>query len=136
MNGGHNITVSFGGLFSSSTKISTASWMPSVKNLFIFQLPATIFLRMGYSSFFILYLSLSSKISFHIFLSGASLVMPLRCITRSPVSVAFCKLYVENPCPPPHEKEGIKFLGKPAPKIFAEKPTTVPVLNIVLMPHL
>ena len=29
-----------------------------------------------------------------------------------------------------------KFLGKPEPKIFVKTPTTVPVLNIVLMPHL
>ena len=30
---------------------------------------------------------------------------------------------------------GMKFLGKPAPNILELTPTTVPVLNIVLMPH-
>lgn len=43
---------------------------------------------------------------------------------------------VLNPAAPPQAKEGIKFLGKPLPKILALTPTTVPVLNIVLIPHL
>ena len=45
-------------------------------------------------------------------------------------------LYIEKPEEPPQENDGIKFLGKPLPKIFAPTPITVPVLNIVLIPHL
>jgi hypothetical protein len=39
-----------------------------------------------------------------------------------------------NPEAPPQEKLGTKFRGNPEPKILAETPTTVPVLNIVLIP--
>ena len=46
------------------------------------------------------------------------------------------KLWIVKPELPPQLNEGIKFLGKPDPKIFDPTPTTVPVLNIVFIPHL
>lgn len=52
------------------------------------------------------------------------------------VSITLSILCVVKPTAPPHEKDGIKFLGNPEPKIFDATPTTVPVLNIVLIPHL
>ena len=48
----------------------------------------------------------------------------------------FSNLCIINPELPPQLKDGIKFLGKPEPKMFAPTPTTVPVLNIVFIPHL
>ena len=48
----------------------------------------------------------------------------------------FSKLYGFNPCGPPQENEGIKFLVNPAPNILQLTPTVVPVLKDVLIAHL
>ena len=57
-------------------------------------------------------------------------------ITFRDTSNTLLKTKVLYPADPPHEKEGIKFLGKPGPNTLHETPTTVPVLNIVFIPHL
>ena len=41
-----------------------------------------------------------------------------------------------KPSEPPQANEGTNLGGKPVPKMFALTPTTVPVLNMVLMLHL
>ena len=57
-------------------------------------------------------------------------------ITSRAVSVALRSWWVIMPDAPPQEKEGIKVRGNPDPKMLAATPTTVPVLNMVLIPHL
>ena len=61
---------------------------------------------------------------------------PLRFMTCLATKIALVKSYSFIPCDPPQEKEGIKFLGKPDPKILQLTPTVVPVLNEVFIAHL
>ena len=60
----------------------------------------------------------------------------LRSIILFAYSTAFSKRKGTIVSTSHHEKEGMCFAGKPLPKTFELTPTTVPVLNMVLMPHL
>ena len=64
-------------------------------------------------------------------ISDGESVFPLRSIIFPAASIAFSN----SNCSAPHEKLGMCFGGKPSPKILAETPQTVPVLNIVLIAH-
>ena len=65
--------------------------------------------------------------------SAADMTTFRRAITRRATSRLLPGSYVVSSSAPPQENEGMYFGGNPAPNTLLDTPTTVPVLNIVLM---
>ncbi len=68
--------------------------------------------------------------NFKIFVSVSVKLIPLRSITRCATSYAFSS---SNTASFPQAKSGTNYEGNPEPKTLAHTPTTVPVLNMVLI---
>ena len=77
-----------------------------------------------------------SHILRNIFLSSSVNNCDLLAIIALEASNAFSIEKGIKPFDPPQENEGIKLRGYPSPNMLHDTPTTVPELNIVLIPHL